>query len=80
MQCVDFRDPVERLAERIFQCVDRAEFPSAEFVLDLREDLLDRVEVGTVGRQEEDAIKVTQAQLTFVALDERGQPRIVTPM
>ena len=28
----------------------------------------------------EKSIKVTQAQLTFVALDERGQPRIVTPM
>ena len=55
MQRVGLRDPIEGLAEGVFQRVDGAEFPATQFVLDFREDLFDGIEVGTVGRQEEHA-------------------------
>ncbi len=51
MECVGACDPVEGLAEGVLQLGDGAEFASSEFVLDLREDLFDGVEVGAVGRQ-----------------------------
>jgi hypothetical protein len=55
MQRVGLRDPIEGLAKGVLQRIDRSEFAPAEFVLDFREDLFDRIEVGTVGRQEEHA-------------------------
>jgi len=47
------RDPIEGFTKRVFEGGDRSEFTTTQFILDLREDLLDWVEVGTVWRQME---------------------------
>ena len=48
-------DPVEGLPEGVFDFADGAESATAEFVFDFREDLFDGIEIGAVGREEEDA-------------------------
>jgi len=53
VECVCGCNPVEGFSEGVFEFGGGAEFTSSEFVLDLRVDLFDGIEVGAVRRQVE---------------------------